>query len=149
MLISLLVDDRTRDQRLADLLLCIDTAGLPSDRREACRALVLEAVRPTLTWASPRPGVHLIDGRRIDSDLVGLTAAHLAMMSPGRKVVRAADMAAPGASQPANAVRNALRTAVLTLQPLNARAASAVRTVRVVDGFVTYSPNGRIDVIAT
>ena len=140
---------RTSAQCLEDLLLALDSADLPADRRATCRALVLEACRPTLTWASPRPGVHVIDGRQIDSDLVGLTAAHLAMMSPGRKVVRAADMAAPGASQPANAVRNALRTAVGFLQPLSPRAAAAVRSVRVVDGWVTYLPSGRIDVIAT
>lgn len=145
---DLLFDPRSNAQRLDDLLIALDTADLPRDRREAARALVLGAQRPTITWASPRPGVHLINGQHVDSDLLGLMAAHLAFLSPWRRVVRAADLAGPGAVRPENTVRNALRVAARFLGPLSMRAAAAVRLVKVEDGFAVYRPDGRWDIDA-
>lgn len=146
---TLLTDARTSDQRLADLLTALDTADLPADRREACRRMLLDARRPTITWASPAPGLHVVDGQRIDSSLIGLTAAHLAMCSQGRQLVRAADLATPGASRPANAVRNSLRVAARFMGRYSLRAAAAIRLVRVVDGFVVYQADGRWDIEAS
>ena len=146
---TLLGDARSKDERLADLLVALDTAELPLDRREACRRMILEARRPTITWESPRPGVHIVDGQRIDSDLLGLSAAHLALCSQGRRLVRAADLAAPWATQPANTVRNSLRVAARFMGQHSMRAAAAIRLVRVVDGYVVYAPDGRWDVIAS
>ena len=146
---SLLTDARTSDQRLADLLTALDTADLPADRREACRRLLVEARRPTITWQSPRPGVHIVDGQRIDSSLIGLTAAHLAMTAQGRQLIRAADLALPGASQPANAIRNSLRIAAKFMGRYSLRAAAAIRLVRVVDGCVVYQADGRWDIEAS
>ena len=145
---DLLFDARTQRQRIDDLILAVETAGLPEDRRRAALSLIRDAQRPTITWTSPRPGVHAIEGQQVDSDLLGLMAAHLAFMSPWRKVVRAADIAAPGVGYADDVVRRALRVAACHIAPLSMRAAAAVRAVRVIDGFVTWSPDGRFDIDA-
>jgi hypothetical protein len=148
---TFLTDPRGNAAYLADLLAAVEGDDLPPDRRAAVRAAIIEARSslPVVTWASPRPGEHVIDGEHVDSALVGLTAAHLAFMWPWRKVVRAADLAAPGAAHPDDVVRKALKTAAHYIGPLNPRAAAAVRLVRVVDGHVTFAPDGRFEVRAS
>jgi hypothetical protein len=134
-----LVDPRLRDAVLADILIALEEVELPADRRSACRAYVREAQRPSVTWCSPRPGLHVIDGQELESDLNGLTAAYLAMLSPGRRVVRAGDVATPGAARPGNSIRNALAVAATFLEDECGlhRAAAAVRRCRVVRGPAT------------
>jgi len=136
----------TSPERLADVLALLDGEEIGRDRAEATRAAARAAQRPTITWGSPRPGHHVIDGQPVDSDLVGLMAAHLAFLSPWRKVVRASDLAAPGAAHADDVVRKALRAAAKFIGPLSPRAAAAVRSVRVLDGFVYYAPDGVRDI---
>ena len=139
----------TSSEGLVDMLRLLDGDDLQLAEREDLRAAIKAAQRPSITWASPRPGHHVIDGQPVDSRLVGLMAAHLAFLSQLRNVVRAADMAAPGSTCPDDVVRKALKTAALFIGPLNMRAAAAVRLVHVVDGFVYFAPDGRFDVTAS
>jgi hypothetical protein len=93
--------------------------------------------------------VHIINGTRVDSELSGLAAAHLALSRPWRKEVRAADIAAPHAAYPGNSVRKAIRVAAAFIEPLNAQAATVMRQIKVTaDGFLYFAPDGSVDVIA-
>lgn len=144
----------TSPERLADVLALLDGDALTRDRAEATRAAAHAAQRPTITWCSPRPGHHVIEGQPVDSDLLGLMAAHLAFLSPWRRVVRASDLAGPGTANPGDVVRVALRRAAIFIGPLSMRAAAAVRSVRIVTGaddvaFVVYNPDGRFDIEAS
>ena len=144
----------TSHERLTDVLALLDGELIGRARAEATRAAVYAERRPTITWHSPRPGCHVIDGQPVDSDLLGLMAAHLAFLSPWRQVVRAADIAAPGTANPGDVVRVALRRAARYIGPLSMRAAAAVRSVRIATGangvvFVTYAPDGRFDIGAS
>lgn len=120
----------------------------PALRRDIYAA-IYAARRPTVRWASPRPGLHIIDGHAIDTNLMGLEAAFCAVGAPGRRIVRAADFAAPGAAHPDIALRAALGRAVAFLRPIHAGLASAVATIKVEAGFVVYRPTGVIDIETT
>lgn len=139
----------TSPELLATVKQLVDGEDITAAQREALRAIVRVEQRPTITWRSPQPGLHVIDGQHVDSDLLGLMAAHLAFSNPWRKVVRAADIAAPGAACADDVVRKALRAAAKFIAPLSARAAAAVRSVRVLDGFVYYAPDGVRDIDAS
>lgn len=77
-------------------------------------------------------------------NLVGLTAAWLAIRDRGaRKVVRAGDLAAPGAKQPSTVIRTAIRETAhqWVLQHTGCpQLAAALLRIEVRDGFVVYEP---------
>jgi len=115
--------------------------------RAACRA----ALRPTITWAQPAPGLHSIEhnGRllRVFSELAGLAAARAAMARPGQRVARAADFVEPGARFADVAMRAALRRAAAFMVDVSPPLSIAVDSIRVLDDFVVFSPRGAVDIV--
>ncbi len=118
-----------------------------SEEIDAARAALNAVRRPTVRWTSHAPGVHFIDGVRFDCDSLALMAAQLAIASPGRDLVSAADFCAPGALRPENSVRNGLKQAAALIEPYSRDLAAAVRRVKVVRGFVRYDVSGLVDVV--
>ena len=131
---------------LADLLAVIDDREIGPGRREALRATLRAARRPTVRWATPFPGDHHIEGVRHRPGLVGLDAAYAAMSSPGHGI-RAADFCAPDAAHPDVAVRAAIKRAAAYLGAYSPALAAEVRSLRIVRGDVIYRPTGRCDVV--
>lgn len=131
---------------LAGILKLLQGDDIEPALRRSIYAAIYAARRPSVRWASPRPGLHIIDGEAIDTDLMGMSAAFCAVGAPGRHVVRAADFAAPGAMHPDITVRAALARAVAFLRPLHAGLADAVATIKVEAGFVVWRNSGAIDI---
>jgi hypothetical protein len=131
----------------ADLLRALNGDDLTLERRQAARAFINAWYRPTVRWASPRPGEHIIDGVRLRPELVGMDAAFCAAAAPGQRLVKAADFCAPGAAHPDIAIRAALKRAAAFLDAYSPGLAEAVRGMRVVGGHVVYKPSGRLDVV--
>lgn len=119
---------------------------ITQQQRKAIYSAIYASQRPTVRWASPRPGVHVIDGATINTDLVGLEAAFCAVGAPGRRLVTAATFAAPGAAHPGIAVRAALRRTAAFLRPIHPGLAGAVASIKVEGGFVVHRPTGAIDI---
>jgi len=144
---TFLTDPRSPAQLLAALLAAFDADELTPALIDQARAAVRAARRPTVTWASPRPGLHVVDGAPMRPGLVGMDAAFCAMHWPGQHHVRAADFSAPGAEHADVAARAALKRAAAFLDGFNPPLADAVRSIRVLDGFVVFMPSGRLDVV--
>ena len=132
---------------LADMLAVVDDNPIAPGRREALRATLKAARRPTVRWSTPFPGDHHIDGVRHRPGLVGLDAAWCAMSTPGHGV-RAADFCAPETAHPDVTVRASIKRAAAYLEAYNPALAAEVRSLRVVRGDVIYRPTGRCDVVA-
>lgn len=146
MIPPILLHRGTTCELLADLLLALDGDDLPRDRRDRARAAVKAARWTTVSFLSPRAGEFVIDGVRVHPGLVGVDAAWCTIAAPGQQVVRAADFAVPGATQPATAMRAALKRAGAFLEPYHAGLADAVRSIRVVRGYLLFKPTGRLDI---
>ena len=144
--VSFLTRPGSSAEILADLLAVIDNNEVAPGRREALRATLRAARRPTVRWATPYPGDHHIDGVRHRPGLVGLDAAFAAMSLPGHGV-RCADFCAPDAAHPDVTVRAAIKRAAAYLDAYCPALAAEVRTLRVVRGDVIYRPTGRCDVV--
>ena len=134
---------------LAGILKLLQGDDIPEHLRKAIYSAIYAARRPTVTWSSPRPGLHIVNGTELHTDLVGLEAAFCAIGAPGRRVVRAADFVAPGSMHLDIALRAALRRAAAFLAPVHAGLAAAVESIKVEHGFAVYRPGGAIDVETT
>lgn len=121
---------------------------LPEERRAAASAALRATRRPTVTWAHPAPGVHVIDGQWVDSDLIGLALAYHAIGASWRRQVLVADFVAPGSRHPDVAARAALKRAAAFIEPLRPGLADAVRSICVTGGYAIFRPSGRLDVVA-
>ena len=136
----------TAAELLADLLAVVDDSPIAPGRREALRATLKAARRPTVRWGRLGPGLHEIDGVRHRPELAGFEAAHCAISSPGHGV-RAADFCAPDTAHPDVAVRAAIKRAAQYLDAYSPALAAEVRSLRIVRGAVVYRPTGRCDVV--
>jgi len=130
---------------LADLLTALNGDDLPADRRARARAAVRQAQRPTVRWASPRPGEHVLDGQPLNRPLAGLDAAFAVFSCRHR--IPAATFAAPGSRRPANAVRNAIRRATQLVGLTHPALAHEMGGIAVIEGMLVYRPQGAADVI--
>ena len=142
----------TLAELLPDLLVLLDTADMPRDTRERLRAAVHQAARPTVHWARPRAGVHVIEGERHAPGLIGLDAAWCAIAAAGQQAAeppQAAEFCAPGAAHADVAVRAALKRAAAYLAPLQPALAETVRSIRVIRGALVWRARGRIDIVTT
>lgn len=136
----------TDPQVLADLLAALAGDDLPAARRATTAQAVRQARRPTVTWARPAPGRHVIDGTVVDSDLIGLRLAHVAIGAAWRRSAPVADHVAQGSAHPDVAARAALKRAAAFIAPLHAGLAAELARIRVLGGFAVYRPSGRLDV---
>lgn len=131
---------------LSGILRLLQGEDISQQQRKAIYSAIYASQRPTVRWASPRPGVHVIDDQTLNTVLMGMEAAFCAVGAPGRHLVRAADFAAPGAGHPDIAVRAALGRAAAFLRLIHAGLANAVASIKVEGGFVVYRPSGAIDI---
>ena len=144
--VSFLTRPGSSAEILADLLAIVDDNEVVPGRREALRAALRAARRPTVTWRRLGPGLHEINGARHRPELAGFEAAHCAISSPGHGV-RCADFCAPDAAHPDVTVRAAIKRAAAYLGAYCPALAAEVRTLRIVRGAVLYRPTGRCDVV--
>ena len=144
--VSFLTRPGSSAEILADLLALVDDNEVAPGRRDAMRAALRAARRPTVRWASPYPGDHHIEGVRHRPGLVGLDAAFASMSLPGHGV-RAADFSAPDTAHPAITVRAAVQRAATYLEAYCPALAAEIRTIRVMRGDLIYRPSGRCDVV--
>ena len=128
---------------LRDLQLLIAGQAISSHRREALKAAVWEASRSTFTWSRNGDRYTLNECAEVRSTLAGMRAADAAFRSPWKPAAPASDFARPGALNADDVVRKALRKAAAFLEPASPGIAQAVRSVRVLDGRVTYVPESR------
>lgn len=125
---------------LADLRAALDGEDLSHRQRDAARQAVDAARRPTVTFASPRPGVFIVNGQQLDCRHRGMDAGYAAIASPGQDLVRAADFAAPEAANPDIVVRRSMRRAAEFIEPHCQPLAAVIHSLKVVKGFVRYDP---------
>ena len=144
--VSFLTRPGSSAEILADLLAIVDDSPIAPGRREALRATLRAARRPTVTWRRLGPGLHEINGARHRPELAGFEAAHCAISSPGHGV-RCIDFCAPDSTHPAVTVRAAIKRAATYLEAYCPALAAEIRTVRVLRGDVIYRPSGRCDVV--
>ena len=133
-------------ESLAGIFKLLQGDDIPEHLRRAIYAAIYAARRPSVRWESPRPGVHILDGQTINTDLAGVNMAFCAVGAPGRRLVRTADCAAPGAAHPDIAARSSIKRAARFLRPIHEGLASAVASIKVEAGFMVYRPTGAIDI---
>jgi hypothetical protein len=128
---------------LRDLQLILAGQVIPADRREALIAAVWQASRNSFTWERNGDVYFLNDSAQVRSTLMGMRAADAAFRAPWKASAAASDLARAGAKNADDVVRKALRKAATFMDPISTGIAAAMRSIRVLDGWVTYQPEGR------
>lgn len=106
------------------------------------------ALRPTVAFLRPSKGVYLIDGKRLESELIGLYVAWLAIRSassnrPGPTV----ESILPRAAYADVSLRASMKRAAKVLEAYSKPLASVVRTLSIKAGRVKCPPARRVDVV--
>ena len=121
----------------SDIQALVTGDEIQPERRAKLRTAVRQARRRIVLFVRFVPGVYIIDGRRLDSDLLGMHAAWLAFRSPGSGPL-VAELGKPGAKDPARVVRGALKRAAELLKGYDPALAAEVASMGTKAGRVRY-----------